>query len=206
MPPRDDYHAHSRKLLMPAPSASATHRIVDAYYWSLKLVMAVLLAAMVFLVFGNVVLRYVFNSGIAISEELSRWLFVWMVFLGAIVGLREHAHLGVDSFVKMLSPMGRKICYALSHALMLYASVLLTEGSWKQTVLNWDTTAPASGLSVGLFYAAGLVFGAASIPILLHDLYRLLSGQLATSELIAISESEEQVPATSTAANGNDRQ
>lgn len=190
---------------MPAPPASATHRIVDAYYWSLKLVMAVLLAAMVVLVFGNVVLRYVFNSGIAISEELSRWLFVWMVFLGAIVGLREHAHLGVDSFVKLLSPMGRKICFALSHALMLYASVLLTEGSWKQAVLNWDTTAPASGLSVGLFYAAGLVFGVASIPILLHDLYRLFTGQIASDDLITISESEEHVPVPAASANGNDR-
>ncbi|SFL59706.1 TRAP-type C4-dicarboxylate transport system, small permease component [Bradyrhizobium sp. NFR13] len=190
---------------MSASSTTATGRIVEAYYWSIKIIMAVLLAAMVVLVFGNVVLRYVFNSGIAVSEELSRWLFVWMVFLGAIVGLREHAHLGVDSFVKMLPPMGRKICYALSHALMLYASILLTEGSWKQTVLNWDTTAPASGLSVGLFYAAGLVFGVASIPILLHDLFRLLTGQLATSELIAVSESEEHVPAAVTAANGNDR-
>jgi TRAP-type C4-dicarboxylate transport system permease small subunit len=190
---------------MSASSTTAISRIVEVYYRSIKIVMAVLLAAMVVLVFGNVVLRYVFNSGIAISEELSRWLFVWMVFLGAIVGLREHAHLGVDSFVKLLSPMGRKICYALSHALMLYASVLLTEGSWKQTVLNWDTTAPASGLSVGLFYAAGLVFGVASIPILLHDLYRLFSGQLATSELITISESEEHVPAAPAPANGNDR-
>ncbi|KAA0073176.1 TRAP transporter small permease [Tardiphaga sp. P9-11] len=190
---------------MSASSTSATSRIVEAYYRSIKIVMAVLLAAMVVLVFGNVVLRYVFNSGIAISEELSRWLFVWMVFLGAIVGLREHAHLGVDSFVKLLSPTGRKICYALSHALMLYASILLTEGSWKQTVLNWDTTAPASGLSVGLFYAAGLVFGVASIPILLHDLYRLFTGQVSTDDLIAISESEEQVPATSSHANGNDR-
>jgi TRAP-type C4-dicarboxylate transport system permease small subunit len=187
-------------------SFPATRRIVDAYFWTIKLTMAVLLATMVVLVFGNVVLRYVFNSGIAISEEMSRWLFVWMVFLGAIVGLREHAHLGVDSFVKLLSPMGRKICYALSHVLMLYASVLLTEGSWKQTVLNWDTTAPASGLSVGLFYAAGLVFGVASIPILLHDLYRLFTGQIAADDLIAISESEEHGPQPAPVpANGNDR-
>ena len=39
-------------------------------------VIAACLAAMVVLVFGNVVLRYGFNSGIAVSEELSRWLFV----------------------------------------------------------------------------------------------------------------------------------
>lgn len=180
-------------------------RIVEAYYWAIKIIMAVLLAAMVVLVFGNVVLRYVFNSGIAMSEELSRWLFVWMVFLGAIVGMREHAHLGVDSLVKILSPLGRKICYAISHALMLYASVLLTEGAWKQTVLNWDTIAPASGLSVGLFYASGLVFGVATIPILLHDLYLLLTGRLAAADLIAVSESEELPPSGPVPASGGER-
>lgn len=37
---------------------------------------------MVVLVFTNVVLRYALNSGIAVSEELSRWLFVWLTFLG----------------------------------------------------------------------------------------------------------------------------
>jgi TRAP-type transport system small permease protein len=168
-----------------------TSRIVESYYWTVKIIMAALLAAMVVLVFGNVVLRYLFNSGIAVSEEVSRWLFVWMVFLGAIVGLREHAHLGVDSLVKMLPPIGRKVCFVTSHGLMLYAAVLLTEGAWKQTVLNWDTTAPASGLSVGLFYASGLVFGGAAIPILLHDLYRLVTGQLADADLIAVSESED---------------
>ena len=168
-------------------------KIADAYFWTIKAIIAILLIAMVVLVFGNVVLRYCFNSGIAISEELSRWLFVWMVFLGAIVGLREHAHLGVDGLVKALPPAGRKACYAVSHALMIYASVLLTEGSWKQAILNWDTIAPASGLSVGIFYAAGLVFGVSSTVILVHELYLLLTGKLASSDLIAVSESEERV-------------
>ena len=62
----------------------------------LEVVIAVCLLAMVVLVFGNVVLRYAFNSGIAVSEELSRWFFVWLTFLGAIVALREHAHLGTE--------------------------------------------------------------------------------------------------------------
>ena len=190
---------------MSARPSSALGGLVDQYFRAIKALLALLMAAMVVLVFGNVVMRYVFNSGIAVSEELSRWLFVWMVFLGAIVGLREHAHLGVDSFVKMLPPTGRKICFALSHALMLYAAVLLTEGAWKQTVLNWDTTAPASGLSVGLFYAAGLVFCVAAIPILLHDLYRLLTGQIATDDLIAISESEELAQATPASSHGSER-
>jgi TRAP-type C4-dicarboxylate transport system permease small subunit len=74
---------------------------------------------------------------------------------------------------------------------MLYASVLLTQGSWKQMVLNSDTTAPASGLSVGIFYAAGVVFGVAACLILASELYLLLAGRLGNAELIAISESED---------------
>ena len=62
-------------------------RIIDLYCRILKCTIAVCLAVMVVLVFGNVALRYIFNSGITMSEELSRWLLVWLTFLGAIVAL-----------------------------------------------------------------------------------------------------------------------
>ncbi|MGZ6006850.1 MAG: TRAP transporter small permease, partial [Rhizomicrobium sp.] len=51
-------------------------RWIDLYCRALKVMVVLCLAAMVVLVFTNVVLRYVFNSGIATSEELSRWLLV----------------------------------------------------------------------------------------------------------------------------------
>src|SRR3954468_11588018 len=135
-------------------------RLLDLYCGVLRVTIAVCLAAMVVLVFTNVVMRYVFNSGIPTSEELSRWLLVWLTFLGAIVALRQHAHLGVDSLVRALPALGKKICFIASYLLMLYADWLLTLGSWKQTVLTYRGTAPASGISVGLFfYSSGLVFG-----------------------------------------------
>lgn len=168
-------------------------RLLDLYCVALKAAIALCLAAMVVLVFSNVVLRYVFNSGIPTSEELSRWLLVWLTFLGAIVALREHAHLGVDSLVRTLPPAGRLICFVLSYALMLYANWLLTLGSWKQTVITFSDTAPASGISVGLFfYSAGLVFGISAFAILIHDLIRVLSGRATADELITVRESEER--------------
>lgn len=94
-------------------------RWIDLYCRVLKVVVALCLAAMVVLVFTNVVLRYVFNSGIATSEELSRWLLVWLTFLGAIVALRQHAHLGVDTLVKALPPRGKLLCFVVSYAAML---------------------------------------------------------------------------------------
>ena len=56
-------------------------RIVHAYFTLLKAVIVICLAAMVVMVFSNVVLRFIFNSGIPVSEELSRWSFVWLTFL-----------------------------------------------------------------------------------------------------------------------------
>src|SRR6478609_836242 len=89
--------------------------LIDRLCRLLSIVMVGCLALMVLLVFGNVVLRYGFNSGITLSEELSRWLFVWMTFIGALVALRQHAHLGTDSLVARLPVAGKKICLGLSH-------------------------------------------------------------------------------------------
>ena len=169
-------------------------KIVEGYFTLLKFLIALFLAIMVVLVFGNVVLRYAFNSGITVSEEISRWLFVWLTFLGAIVALRQHAHLGVDTLVRALPPLGKKICFIASYVLMLYADWLLTLGSWKQAVLTFGDSAPASGISVGLFfYSSGLVFGVSAAVILLLDLVRVLSGNASEEDLIAVKESEENV-------------
>lgn len=170
----------------------AVERLVDLYCRLLKVTIALCLAAMVVLVFSNVAMRYLFNSGIPTSEELSRWLLVWLTFLGAIVALRQHAHLGVDTLVRTLPPRGRLVCFVASYLLMLYADALLTLGSWKQTVLTYGDSAPASEVSVGLFfYSSGLVFGVSAAIILLLDLVRVLSGNVSNDDLISVKESDE---------------
>src|SRR3569833_3316251 len=82
--------------------------------------MALALAVMVVLIFGNVVLRYAFNSGFAWAEELSRLMFVWLIFLGAILALRRHAHLGVEILQARLPRGARRACALFSHLLMLF--------------------------------------------------------------------------------------
>ena len=51
----------------------------------LEICVAVMLAVMSFLVFLNVVLRYSFNTSFTMTEELSRFLFIWVIFLGVVV-------------------------------------------------------------------------------------------------------------------------
>jgi len=149
------------------------------------------LAIMVVLVFGNVVLRYAFNSGLTMSEEVSRWLFVWLTFMGAVVALREHGHLGTDALVSRLPRLGKKICLVLAQVAMLYVSWLLLQGSWVQAGINWDTEAPVTGASVAIFYASGVMLGISSMAILLRDLLRTLLTHPSDQELVMVQESEE---------------
>jgi TRAP-type C4-dicarboxylate transport system permease small subunit len=153
-------------------------------------VIAACLAAMVVLVFGNVVLRYAFNSGIAVSEELSRWLFVWLTFLGGVIGLREHAHLGTDMLVGRLGPRGKKACLVVAYLLMLLICWMLWSGSLEQTKINWDVTAPSSGASMAWFYSVGLVFSVSAALVLLVDLWKLLTGRASDADLVMVREEQ----------------
>ncbi len=165
--------------------------LIDLYCRMLNVAMVACLALMVVLVFGNVVLRYAFNTGISISDELSRWLFVWMTFMGAIVALRDRGHLGTDFLVGRLGTAGKKACLAVGYVLMLFACWLLFSGSLAQTRINHTTTSAAMEAPVSWFYASGVVFAVSAALLLLHDLWRLITGRLSEDELIGIRESEE---------------
>ena len=166
-------------------------RWLGRYTRALDMLSGLCLAIMVVLVFGNVVLRYTMNSGITVSEELSRWLFVWLTFMGAVVALREHGHLGTDVLVSRLPAAGKKVCLVLAQVAMLYVSWLLLKGSWAQMVINADTEAPVTGASVGIFYASGVLMGGSAIAILLRELLRTLLVPLSENELVMVQESEE---------------
>jgi TRAP-type C4-dicarboxylate transport system permease small subunit len=167
-------------------------RLIDRLCRVLSAVMVLFLALMVLMVFGNVVLRYGFNSGITASEELSRWLFVWMTFLGALVALRTHHHLGTDSVVARLPVRGKKICLGASHLLMMYMCWLMFSGSWQQTKINAGTTSAVMEVSMGWLYAAGVFFSVVAFLFVLDDFRKLVTGRLNEAELIGVTESDDR--------------
>ncbi len=157
----------------------------------LELLLVALLAVMVLMVFGNVVLRYGFNSGITFSEELSRWAFVWMTFLGAIVALKENGHLGTDMLIGRLGPTGKKVCLAIAETLMLYAVWLLLSGSWSQVKISWDVEAPVTGWSMAWLPIACVVFAISAAVLHVLKLGKLVTGRLRDDELVTVQESED---------------
>ncbi len=166
-------------------------KLIDQMCRLFSFLMVTCLALMVIMVFGNVVLRYGFNSGITVSEELSRWLFVWMTFLGAVVAVRKHAHLGTDSLVSRLPLAGKKACFVAAHLLMIFMCWLMFRGAWQQTVINYGTTSAVMEASMAWFFASGLVFSVLAALLLMLELGRFLAGKLSDSDLVGVAESDD---------------
>ena len=166
-------------------------RFFDVTCKAIEYLIAAFMAGMVVLVFGNVTLRYGFNSGITLSEELSRWLFVWMTFLGAIVALRSHEHLGTDMLVGRLGPKGKKICMGLYQLLMLYVCWLLLKGAYQQAVINWTSTSAVMEMSLSWLYFPGIIFAVLGGLLIALDFFKLITGQLNSENMTMFQESED---------------
>jgi TRAP-type C4-dicarboxylate transport system permease small subunit len=145
--------------------------------------MIALLLGMVVMVFGNVVLRYVFDTGIDVSEELSRYFFVWLTFIGAVVVHREHAHLGVNAMVKALPMLGRKACMAITDALVILCCAVFFWGTWQQAGINATNYAPITGISMLLVYGVGFFTSLAIGAMTAARLWALLTGRIEEREI-----------------------
>lgn len=167
-------------------------KLIDWICRLFSLLMVICLAAMVIMVFGNVVLRYGFNSGITVSEELSRWLFVWMTFLGAFVAMRNHMHMGTNMVVGRLSLNSRKVCFGLSRILMLGVCWLIVQGGWQQTVINRATTSAVMEAPMAILYVTAVLFAVLAAVVLLHELWQLLTGRMALIQLTDFDDEEDR--------------
>lgn len=125
--------------------------------------MAACLAVMACSVFLNVVLRYGFGSGIAASEELSRLLFVWMVFIGAAAAYPAGEHMAFTSLVGLLRkrPLAFRLATLAIRLLVLLGAVLLGRGAWQQVVVGLDSTSVVLGYSAALLPLPALLCAAA---------------------------------------------
>jgi TRAP-type C4-dicarboxylate transport system permease small subunit len=157
----------------------------------LHAIIAVCLSCMSVFVFGNVVLRYLFNSGITWAEEASRYLFIWLIFLGAIVASRENAHLGVDTLVSRLSVKNRRRVFVVTNLLMAVTMGLCADGMWKLTELTVNQESASMRLPLAYVYASGLICSVGMVAIALNNLYRLATRKVDESELVMTVDSED---------------
>lgn len=163
------------------------NRAVGWLMRSLEVVMVALLAGMALMVFTNVVLRYGFNSGIVVSEEMARYFFVWLTFVGAVVTFRENAHLGVETLVQRFGRGGRLACMIVSDVIILLCMLAFFLGTLKQYPINASMTAPVVGMSMIWVYGIGFFTSLAIGVMVAARLIRALTGRITDAEVHAFA-------------------
>lgn len=133
---------------------------------SLEVLVVIIMTVMSLLVIINVGLRFAFSSGIVVSEELSRFLFVWIVFLGSILAMREEGHIFVDFIRKSLPLKLQSVVRLLCYAAMLYCCYLLCIGSYQLYEFNMEDLSPVAQIPLGYVYISGSV-GAVGMGLIL---------------------------------------
>lgn len=161
--------------------------VINLFYRLLDIVLIALIGGMALMVFVNVIMRYTMNSGIPVTEELSRFFFVWLTFIGAVVAHHHNLHMGMETFVACLGRGGRKLMMGLSDLLIIGCAGVLFVGTWKQLPINMSMSAPVSGIPMGWVYGTGLFTAACIILITLGRLIRLLTGKITDNEIAAFA-------------------
>jgi TRAP-type transport system small permease protein len=129
---------------------SAEAWFVAANRWALIL----LLAAMAVLVFANVISRYLLNFSWIWIEELTRYMMVWVGFLGSGLVLRLGAHIGVDILQEALP---RRAAQALRALIVLTLGATFAAMTWlgvRYAQFAWEQETPAMNWSTGAIYLA----------------------------------------------------
>ena len=165
-------------------------KLIDGFFKLLEFLIVAMLFAMVVMVFGNVLMRYIFDTGITVSEEMSRYCFIWLTYLGAMVAMREGGHLGMDTLVKVLPVTGKKVCLFLSEVLMLMCNGMFLWGTYQMHELQVTNISPVVGISMIWIYGMGYIVSVVMGALNINKLYLLLTGQLSESDMVQIIETE----------------
>lgn len=131
--------------------------MTDRLFKVVEVALSAMLAAMLVMVLGNVVLRYGFGTGISVAEELSRLLFIWVVFVGAVLAARERAHLSVDLLASRLDGRWRWALAVLSESIVLACCLLIVWGAALQHDISATTRSLVMGFPMSLLYGTAYV-------------------------------------------------
>lgn len=123
------------------------------------------------LVFAEVFFRYIIGQAHGWSEELLRYLLIWMTFLGTYLAVKEDKHLGIKVFVGLLSPKSQLLVNVVRSILTIVLFVVFTILGIKYAVRFSADSSPLLQISLGLIY---MVMPVGGILFILQTLFNIL--------------------------------
>lgn len=141
----------------------------------LRAVVAALFVFFVSITFGQVALRYGFGASLAWIDEISRYCFIWLVFLSSAIIARHGAHIAIDIVEQLATPRMRRILLMLADASLIVFAAVVGIAGYRLVQINWTTLSPASGIPIAwvqMILPAFGVFMTIFAAAHLHDVWR----------------------------------
>ncbi len=120
---------------------------------------ALMLFGIVTVVTGQVIWRYVFNNSLSWSEELSRYLFAWLIFVGASIAVKENTHIRVDIIFNHLDAARRRYLEVFLHIVTLFVQLYFLYFTVQFIVKTHGTYSTAMGVPMNLFVYPSIAAG-----------------------------------------------
>jgi TRAP-type C4-dicarboxylate transport system permease small subunit len=148
----------------------------DLFEKILNVVSMTFVGSIVAIIFYSVVMRYVFQRPPFWSEELSRFIFIWIIMVGAVLVTREQSHIELSLFVNLLPKKWKVVLSIFTRFLMLAFCWVMVHQGFKIYPIVAEATSPAFGLSMGWLYLAipvgGLLMGACIVENIVKSLMK----------------------------------
>ena len=167
------------------------NKFMDKLFKGIDYFTGILTGLMVVFVFLNVVLRTFFNSGLTWSEELSRYLFVYVTYIGAISAMRANGHLGVDTLISRMKPQVQMVMDVVSQSLIAVIMGILIHGSYKMVIQNTASKTAALGIPYSVLYFAGIITGVSIAILAIANIAHAVTHPSEISEIVTMSTSDD---------------
>lgn len=145
--------------------------IVDRINECVEYITISLILVMVIVVFLQVVYRFIILSSLAWSEEMARYLLIWITFLGASIGVKRKSHIGVEVVVNLLPEKVQTVVSIIANALTMALFIAVITWGKKLLMIVGIQKSPAMQISMAIPYAAIIV---SAVLIIIYVLYNIL--------------------------------
>lgn len=168
-------------------------KTMDRLFKGIDILTGIFTGLMVLFVFLNVVLRTFFNSGLTWSEELARYLFVYVTYIGAISAMRSNAHMGVDTLISRVSPKIQLLFYIISQIIISLLMCILVNGAFKMVLQNTQSRTAALNIPYSVLYFGGIITGLSIAVLALGNIIYALKHKDQIGRIVSIQNEEEDV-------------
>ena len=151
-------------------------KLIDLLNRIVEYIICLLLILMVLTVFSQVLFRYIIHSPLPWSEELARYILIWISFLGASIGVKRHVHIGVSAITSLLQGKARKLISLLIPSLSTIFFLFLSIYGYRILDVVAYQLSPAMEISMAIPYSAVTVSGTLMFLYSTSDVLKFLTG------------------------------